>query len=79
MPTIKITDNTVTSIYDAYTLIIFVSCVAVIISFIGLYIVYLFFKRRYLRYLRQEQIQLQNRQLQERLINVENIEITFVS
>jgi hypothetical protein len=79
MPTIKIKDNTITSIYNSHTLIIFVSCVAVIISFIGCYILYLFFKRRYLRYLRQERTQLQNRQLQERLINVENIEITFVS
>ena len=57
--------------YNSSALIIFVSCVSVIVGLNICYIVYLFFKRRYLRFLRR-------RQNDTNLLNTDNIEIRFV-
>ena len=56
--------------YNSSSLIIFVSCISVIVALSILYIVYLFFKRRYIRFLRINQDN-------TNLLNTNKIEIIF--
>jgi hypothetical protein len=56
--------------YNSSSLIIFVSCISVIVALSILYIVYLFFKRRYIRFLRRNQAD-------TNLLNIDKIEIKF--
>jgi hypothetical protein len=55
--------------YNSSSLIIFVSCISVIVALSILYIVYLFLKRRYIRFLRN--------QADTNLLNIDKIEIKF--
>jgi hypothetical protein len=56
--------------YNSSSLIIFVSCISVIVALSILYIVYLFLKRRYIRFLRRNQAD-------TNLLNIDKIEIKF--
>jgi hypothetical protein len=56
--------------YNSSSLIIFVSCISVIVALSILYIVYLFLKKRYIRFLRRNQAD-------TNLLNIDKIEIKF--
>ena len=56
--------------YNSSSLIIFVSCISVFVALSILYIVYLFLKRRYIRFLRRNQDN-------SNLLDIDKIELKF--